>query len=64
MTNNKFKHRNRCTPNKPAIDREPFTEEFVRAAEHDHFTKLVHALDPLVDACKSVRAQIKYPVLN
>lgn len=64
MTNNKFKRHNRNAPHKPAISREQFVKEIVSQCEYERFMAFVHALDPLVNACKSVESQIMHPAFN
>lgn len=64
MTNKKFKQRNRNKRCDTPIDVESFMKELARRIEQEHFMKLIHTLDPLVNVCEAVEAQIKHPALN
>lgn len=52
MTNKIFKRRCATT------NREQFVKEFIRTAKHERFMAFAHALDPLVNACDSLRKQV------
>ena len=64
MTNKKFKQHSRNKRCDTPLDVESFMKALARRIEQEHFMKLVHALDPLVNACEAVEAQIKRPAIN